>query len=151
MGLIAMSERDVQRIEILSRVIAGRMTLVSAAHVLDLSTRQVRRLLERIKTDGAASIRPKAIGRPSNNRISDGVRHYAVTLVGERYADFGPPAAEKRDGLRVSRETLRSLMVDAGLWLSRKQRRTSERWPKWESASIAVHLAAPISPVRPAR
>ena len=90
MGLIAMSERDLQRIEILSKVIAGRMTLVSAAHVLDLSERQVRRLLERISTGGAASIRHKAIGRPSNNRISDGVRDYAVTLVRERYADFGP-------------------------------------------------------------
>lgn len=128
MGLIAMSERDLQRIEILSKVIAGRMTTVSAAHVLYLSERQVRRLLERIRTDGAASIRHKALGRPSNNRISDGVRDYAVALVGEHYADFGPTlAAEKlaeRDGLRVSRETLRSWMVDAGLWLSRKQRRT---------------------------
>jgi hypothetical protein len=128
MGLIAMSERDLQRIEILSKVVAGRMTMVTAAHVLDLSERQVRRLLERIRNDGAASIRHKAIGRPSNNRINDGVRDYAVTLVGERYADFGPTlAAEKlaeRDGLRVSRETLRSWMVDAGLWLSRKQRRT---------------------------
>lgn len=51
-----------------------------------------------------------------------------MTLVRERYADFGPTlAAEKlaeRDGLRVSRETLRSWMSDAGLWLSRKQRRT---------------------------
>ncbi|MGO8057953.1 ISNCY family transposase, partial [Rhizobium johnstonii] len=47
MGLIAMSERDLQRIEILSKVMAGRMTMVSAAHVLDLSTRQVRRLLDR--------------------------------------------------------------------------------------------------------
>jgi len=128
MGLIAMSERDLQRIEVLSKVIDGRMTLVSAAHVLGLSTRQVRRLLERMRTDGAASIRHKAIGRPSNNRISDGVRDYAVTLVGEHYADFGPTlAAEKlaeRDGLRVSRETLRRWMVDDGLWLSRKQRRT---------------------------
>ncbi len=91
MGLIAMSERDLQRIEILSKVIDGRMTMVSAAHVLDLSTRQVRRLLQRMCADGAASIRHKAIGRPSNNRISDGVRDYAVTLVGERYAGFGPP------------------------------------------------------------
>ncbi|MQX76508.1 ISNCY family transposase [Sinorhizobium medicae] len=128
MGLIAMSERDLQRIEVLSKVIDGRMTLVTAAHVLGLSTRQVRRLLERIRTDGAASIRHKAIGRPSNNRISDGVRDYAVTLVRERYADFGPTlAAEKlaeRDGLRVSRETLRRWMSEAGLWLSRKQRRT---------------------------
>ncbi|UTV41593.1 ISNCY family transposase (plasmid) [Ensifer adhaerens] len=128
MGLIAMSERDLQRIEVLSKVIAGRMTLASAARVLELSTRQVRRLLERINTGGAASIRHKAIGRPSNNRISDGVRDYAVTLVRERYADFGPTlAAEKlaeRDGLTVSRETLRQWMSDDGLWLSRKQRRT---------------------------
>lgn len=128
MGLIAMSERDLQRIEVLSKVIAGRMTMVSASHVLDLSVRQVRRLLERMRTDGAASIRHRAIGRPSNNRIGDGVRDYAVTLVRERYADFGPTlAAEKlseRDGLRVSRETVRRWMVGAGLWLSRKQRRT---------------------------
>lgn len=128
MGLIAMSERDLQRIEVLSKVVGGRMTMVSAAHILDLSERQVRRLLERIRTGGAASIRHKAIGRPSNNRISDGVRDYAVTLVRECYADFGPTlATEKlaeRDGLHVSRETVRSWMVDAGLWLSRKQRRT---------------------------
>ncbi|MDH4984014.1 ISNCY family transposase [Aminobacter anthyllidis] len=128
MGLIAMSERDLQRIEVLSKVVAGRTTIVSAAHVLALSPRQVRRLLERIRTSGAASIRHKAIGRPSNNRISGGVRDYAVAIVRERYADFGPTlAAEKLadlDGLSVSRETLRQWMSEAGLWLSRKQRRT---------------------------
>ncbi len=128
MGLIAMSERDLQRIEVLSNVVAERMTTVSAAHVLDLSERQVRRLLARIRTGGAASIRHKAIGRRSNNRISDGVRDYAMTLVREHYADFGPTlATEKlaeRDGLRVSRETVRGWMSEAGLWLSRKQRRT---------------------------
>jgi hypothetical protein len=32
MGLIAMSERDLQRIEILSKVMAGRMTMVSASN-----------------------------------------------------------------------------------------------------------------------
>ncbi|WP_159949175.1 ISNCY family transposase [Rhizobium sp. 18065] len=89
MGLIAMSERDLQRIEVLSKVTAGRMTMVSAAHVLDLSERQVRRVLQRMRTDGAASIRHKAIGRPSNNRISDGVRDYAVTLVRECYEAYG--------------------------------------------------------------
>ncbi|MDR6757521.1 hypothetical protein J2Y48_002817 [Mycoplana sp. BE70] len=98
----------------MSKVIAGRMTLATAAHVLNLSTGQVRRQLERISIGGAAWIRHKAVGRPSNNRISDCVRHYAVALVRERYADFGPTlAAEKlaaRDGLHVSRETSRSWM-----------------------------------------
>jgi hypothetical protein len=128
MGLIAMSERDLQRLEVLSKVIDGRTTIVSAARVLALSERQVRRLLERIRTACAASIRHKAIGRPSNNRINDGVRDYAVAIIRERYADFGPTlAAEKlaeHDGLAVSRETLRQWMSDAGLWLSRQQRRS---------------------------
>ncbi len=80
----------------MSQVTAGRMTVVSAAHVLNLSERQVRRLRERIRTGGAGSIRHKAIGRPSNNRISDGVRDYAMTLVRERYADFGPTLATEK-------------------------------------------------------
>ena len=39
MGLIAMSERDLQRIEVLSKVVERRMTIVAAAHVLALSPR----------------------------------------------------------------------------------------------------------------
>lgn len=128
MGLIAMSERDLQRIEVLSKVVDGQMTLVTAAHILGLSTRQVRRLLDRIRTTGAASIRHKAIGRPSNNRIGSGVRDYVLTLVRERYLDFGPTLAVEKlvedHGVTVSRETLRKWMSGAGLWLSRKQRRT---------------------------
>jgi transposase len=128
MGLIAMSERDLQRIEVLSKVVDGRMTLVTAAHVLGLSTRHVRRLLDKIRTTGAASIRHKAIGRPSNNRIGSGVRDYVLTLVRDRYLDFGPTLAVEKlvedHGVTVSRETLRKWMSGAGIWLSRKQRRT---------------------------
>jgi transposase len=96
MGLIAMSERDLQRIEVLSKVVERHMTIVAAAHVLALSPRQVRRLLERLQTDGAAAIRHKARGRPSNNRISGSVRDYALAIVRERNAGFGATlAAEK--------------------------------------------------------
>ena len=49
-------------------------------------------------------------------------------MVREHYLDFGPTfAAEKLaadHGLVVSRETLRKWMAEAGIWLSRKQRRT---------------------------
>src|ERR671921_1581948 len=103
MGLIAISERDLQRIEVLSKVVEHRMTIVSAAHVLALSPRQVRRLLERLQSGGAAAIRHKARGRPSNNRISGGVRDYALAIIRERYADFGPTLAAEQHGLRVSR------------------------------------------------
>jgi transposase len=128
MGLIVMSERDLQRIEVLSKVTEGRTTIASAAHVLALSTRQVRRLLDVFEEVGATAIRHKSRDRPSNNRISDGVRDYVLTLIRERYLDFGPTlAAEKlveNHGVAISRETLRKWMTQAGIWLSRKQRRT---------------------------
>lgn len=123
-----MSERELNRIEVLSDVVQGRMSAVAAASVLGLSRRQVHRLLKSFQADGPAAIRHKARGRPSNNRIDPAVREFALTLIRERYADFGPTfAAEKLaedHGLKVSRETLRNWMQDAGIWLSRKQRRT---------------------------
>lgn len=123
-----MSERELQRIEVLSKVLERRMTAVSAAHVLGLTTRQVQRLLKRFQVDGAAALRHKARGRPSNHRFNGGVSDLAVQLVREHYLDFGPTlAAEKlaaNHGLIVSRETLRKWMAEAGIWLSRKQRRT---------------------------
>jgi transposase len=123
-----MSERDLQRIEVLSKVTEGRTTIASAAHALALSTRHVRRLLDVFEDDGAAAIRRKSRDRPSNNRISNGVRDYVLTLIRERYLDFGPTlAAEKlaeNHSVAVSRETLRKWMTEAGIWLSRKQRRT---------------------------
>src|SRR5216684_4155232 len=66
-------------------------------------------------------------GRPSNNRLPDVVRDHAVALVREHYADFGPTlAAEKlgeRHDVRVSRETLRGWMRQAGIWLPRAERK----------------------------
>jgi hypothetical protein len=122
-----MSERDLQRIQVLSEVTNRRRTVASAAVVLALSTRQVRRLLKAYRLGGGGAIAHKARGRPSNNKIADGVRDYAIDLVRRTYADFGPTlAAEKLfelHGLKISRETLRGWMIEAGLWLSRQQRR----------------------------
>src|SRR5215208_4603601 len=122
-----MSERDLQRIRVLSEVTNHRRTVAPAAAVLALSTRQVHRLLKAHRLGGAGAIAHKARGRPSNNRLADELRDQAVGLVRSAYADFGPTLAAEmlaqKHGLKVSRETLRAWMIEAGLWLSRQQRR----------------------------
>jgi transposase len=131
LGLMIMSERELNRIEVLSQVTQHRMTAVAAANVLGLSRRQVHRLLKTFQSDGAATIRHKAHGRRSNNRIDPAVREFAATLVRENYIGFGPTFATEKLAedydLKVSRETLRKWMQDAGIWLSHKQRRTFHR------------------------
>ena len=110
-GWVMMSERELNRIEVLSQVTQGRMTAVAASNVLGLSRRQVQRLLKVFQSGGAAAIRHRARGRRSNNWIDPAIRDFAITLVKEKYADFGPTlAAEKLaedHDLKVSRETLR--------------------------------------------
>jgi transposase len=94
---------------------------------MTITRRQTYRLLRRYRDGGASAIANQRRGRPSNNRLPDVVRDHAIALVRERYADFGPTfAAEKlaeRHDLKVSRETLRSWMRQAGIWLPRAERR----------------------------
>ncbi len=128
MGWVLMSERDIRRIEVLTEVHAGRRTVASAAIVLAISARQVGRLLIRFRENGGGGLIHKGRGKSSNHRVTAGVREYALELVRTRYADFGPTLAIEilldRHGIKVGRETLRTWMVEAGVWLSRKQRRS---------------------------
>ncbi|HEX3435917.1 MAG TPA: ISNCY family transposase [Pseudacidobacterium sp.] len=128
MGWVTMSERDLQRIEVLTEVLAGRRTVASAATVLEISPRQTRRLLNRYQDGGGSALIHQARGRKSNHRLQDGIREYALELVRRHYRDFGPSLAtealQERHGLKVGRETVRKWMVEDGLWLSRKQRRS---------------------------
>jgi transposase len=127
MGVVLMSKRELNRIDVLARLDGRRLTTLAAADLMRVSLRQTHRLLKRYRAGGAPAIANRRRGRPSNNRLSDVVRDHAVALVREYYADFGPTlAAEKlaeRHDLRVSRETLRGWMRRAGIWLPRTERK----------------------------
>jgi DNA-binding transcriptional regulator LsrR (DeoR family) len=78
MGLVLMSEHELQRIDVLAQVLDGSLRTVTAAHVLNLSQRQVQRLIREVRAEGALAVRHKLRGRPSNNRISDLKRGYIL-------------------------------------------------------------------------
>jgi hypothetical protein len=125
MGLISMSEQDVKRIQVLAEVLSGRRTVTSAAIVLAITARQVNRLLIRFRNDGGGGLIHKARGQSSNHSLSAGVRDYVLKLVRTKYADFGPTLATEvllaKHDIQVGRETLRTWMLEDGLWQSRKQ------------------------------
>lgn len=127
MGLVLMSEHELQRIDVLAQVLDGSLRTVTAAHVLNLSQRQVQRLIREVRAEGALAVRHKLRGRPSNNRISDLKRDYILSLIRTNYPDFGPTLATEmlaeRHGIHVSSETLRKWMIADGIWKCRAQRR----------------------------
>ena len=127
MSVVLMSKRELNRIDVLARLKSGHLTPAAASELLRVSERQVYRLMRRFREDGPAGIADRRRDRPSNNRLPEVLRDHAVNLVHEHYADFGPTlAAEKlaeRHALRVSRETLRTWMIQAGIWVPRAERK----------------------------
>ena len=134
MAVVLMSKAELSRVDTLVRVGRGELPVAGAASLLGLSERQVFRLLARFRSEGAAGLASRRRGRPSNRRLPDAVREAALAAVRERYPDFGPTlAAEKLEELhdiRLSRETLRQWMSEAGLWVPRKARRGSVHQPR---------------------
>src|SRR5437870_11378156 len=129
-----MSEQEFSRLEVLLRVQSGRLRVTDACVLIGLQRRQVFRLLRGLKQDGATSLLSKHRGKPSNHRLPAEVRTLALSIVRERYPDFGPTlAAEKlaeHHGCSVSRETVRGWMIADGLWQDRRHRLPSPHQPR---------------------
>lgn len=108
---------EVNRLKIIQDVVDRRLTTQMAAQRLGISDRQCRRLLSRYRESGPLGMANRRRGKPSNNQLPDGLARYALSIIRERYADFGPTlACEKLAELHdvhLSKETVRSLMVKA--------------------------------------
>ena len=111
---------EAARLAILQQLADRHLTQAAAADLLGITTRQVKRLLAAYRTDGPISVLSKKRGQPSNRRLNADVEAQALTLLRTRYADFGPTFAHEKltevHGLALSVETVRQLMISAGLW-----------------------------------
>ena len=139
MSVVLMSKRELNRLDVLARLDGDKLSVAVAAGLMNITPRQTYRLLGRYRNGGASAIADQRRGRPSNNRLPDTVRDHATALVREFYPDFGPTlAAEKlaeRHDLRVSRETLRNWMRQAGIWASRAERKRIQQ-PRYRREHI---------------
>lgn len=121
-----MSHRELDRVELIRAVVRRDLTQRQAAGQLQVTTRQVKRLVRRYRAAGAAGLVSRRRGRPSNNRIDDAVKAQVVDLVKEHYPDFGPTFAHEKlveqHGFRHCVETLRQWMIEDNLWRTRVAR-----------------------------
>jgi transposase len=105
---LRMSMKERARLEVLSRVKDGDISVGKAADLLGLSVRQARRIWRRYIRDGDAGLVHRLRGRPSNaSRVN--IRDKVLELCRMKYADFGSAlAAEylREEGHGVSRQTL---------------------------------------------
>ena len=129
---------EVNRLKIIQDVVDRRLTTQMGAQRLGISDRQCRRLLSRYREHGPLGMANRRRGKPSNNQLPAGLARYALNLIRERYTDFGPTLACEKlaelHDIHLSKETVRSLMVKAGIWVPRKQRAPKIQQPRYRRA-----------------
>jgi hypothetical protein len=127
-----MSQRDLARLHIIQQVLDNKFKQVEAAESLELSVRQIRRIVQRVRLEGVQGIIHKLRGQPSCHRIAGKLRLRAIDLYRTHYRDFGPTfAAEKLfeiNKIKISDETLRLWLITEGLWQKRRKDRKHRQW-----------------------
>lgn len=126
METISMSRKERRRLEALSRVQAGELTLVEASVLLGVGYRQMKRSWARYQQEGDSGLVHRSRGRPSNRRPDEAIKQRALALYQEHYHDYGPTLAAEclasEDGLTVAVSTLRRWLTAGGLWQRRRRR-----------------------------
>ncbi len=122
-----MTQRERDRLVVLKKAQKKLLTQRQAAEELQLSERQVRRMLVRLKEVGDRAVVHGLRARPSNRRLSEETREKAVRILSQDiYRGFGPTLASEylaqKHKLVIGREALRQVMMQAGLWRSRRQK-----------------------------
>ena len=125
--LLEMSAKELNRLEVMQQLVEKRMSQREAGPLLQLSTRQIKRLLRAFREEGAAGLVSKHRGRPGNNRLPEAVKRKALNLLKTKYKGFGPTLAHEklveREKLKLSDESVRQLMLAEELWKPRKAKK----------------------------
>ena len=122
---VEMSQRERDVLKVMQPVLDGDRTQAEAARLLRLSTRQVRRIQQKLKAGGDAALVHGLRGKSSNHQHDPALRQKILKAYQARYPDFGPTLAREKladEGLHVGAETLRRWLLAAGLWERRRHR-----------------------------
>jgi transposase len=92
-ALVTLNMRELDRLKVVQAIVETGLKPGRAAERLGLSVRQVERLVTRYQTSGAAGLCSGKRARPGNRKLDEGLAVRALTIIRERYADFGPTLA----------------------------------------------------------
>lgn len=124
--IITLSQREVQRMQVLDQVVQGALSLKAATAVMKICYRQAKRLLARYRREGPKGLVHRRRGRPARNALGLELRERVLKLHEDVYAQFNDThfveMLAEREGLRIGRETVRRWLRGAGIGPKRRRR-----------------------------
>jgi transposase len=130
-GLVTLSKKEQKRLMVLNYVEKGKMRGGDAAEVLSISVRQVRRLLAAYRREGARGLAHGNRGRTPPNALGDDVVKRVTELAESTYVGCNTQhfteLLSEREGIRLSRSTVRRMLIKGAISRPRKRRPPKHR------------------------
>jgi transposase len=112
-----------------------RITQKEAAKRLGISERQFKRILRRYRQEGDGGVVSRKRGKPSNRKTKAEILKVVREFVNDPIMQgFGPTLmAEKleiKKGIHLSKETVRRLMIESGVWKSKTKKKEEPHYSR---------------------
>lgn len=121
-----MTIKEAERLSIMKQVESKKLKQREASESLGLSLRQTQRLLRSYREEGPQGLVSKRRGKMNTRKMPLKRRLKIVGVIKEKYLDFGPTFASEKlreeESILVSRETLRKLMIEEGIWQPKQKK-----------------------------
>lgn len=143
---VTLGRTEQKRAFVLNQVLEGRMTQGEAALVLGLSVRQVKRLMRRYRSVGAAGLVHGNRGRTPWQAVDPAVTARVVAMAQTRYAGLNQQHLTEKlateEGIVLGRTTVRRLLAGAGVTTPRPRRAPTARRRRERMAREGLLLQA---------
>ncbi len=152
MGTITLNEKQRRRCEIITRLIANKISSSEASELLGVTERQVRRIRRRYEADGLETLVHGNQGRPSPRCTKPAVIEQLRELAGPtgRYHDFNvshlAELLARDEGLQLPRSTLSRLLIAHHIRAPRTTRTVVKRMQRERKSAEGLMLQTDASP-----
>ena len=127
-----MNQQEQARIQVLNSVLEYRLPIAQAAEIMGVSERHTKRLLAAYRKDGPAALAHGNRGRRPHNAVPEAAAAAVVKLASNGYAGTNhthlTELLREREGIDLSRPTLRRILVKAGIGSPRSRRSQQHRF-----------------------
>ena len=127
-----MNQQEQARIQVLNSVLEYQLPIAQAAEIMGVSERHTKRLLAAYRKLGAATLAHGNRGRRPHNAVPEAAAAAVVKPAGNGYSGANhthfTELLQEREGINLSRPTVRRILVKAGIGSPRSRRSQQHRF-----------------------
>lgn len=125
--MVNLTMKEINRYKVISEIMEGYLRVKEAAEILGVCERQIYRLKKRVKQEGARGIVHRSRGKSRVRWLTQEIKDKIIEFYSTKYEGFNITHMTEHlaydEGIRVSRESVRKMLLAEGSYTRVKKRR----------------------------